>query len=264
MTQLDVNGPSTYRNPPVSEALLSVEFAPLEALGPYNLAKMALKFADRYPIVREMPGVPPTVPPEAEPSFQIFAGQPPTRLWLLNEQENELLQLQNDRAVVNWRRQSPSDDYPGFNALLQRFREAWRVYLQTLIESGSNLPSSATAEYTYVNSIRVTSDYSEFFGLMNSIPDGMPGDFGSVRFNLDRRLAFDSGETGYLLVSCAPATNSENPGSDFELGVSAHVQSTTFDTADIERAIDLAHQSAVHGFEAVTTEQKKREWGAQK
>lgn len=49
----------------------------------------------------------------------IYLGLPPLRTWLVNEDGTRLLQVQSDRAFVNWRRQTDDDAYPRFTTVTQ-------------------------------------------------------------------------------------------------------------------------------------------------
>jgi len=96
------------KKPPIVEVVCGVVFAPVGEIDAVSLGGYWLRQRDRYPrkeikpiVVDDAPGV-------------IFApGVPPSRVWLVSDNEAFIIQAQFDRFYFNWRRRE--DDYPRFN-----------------------------------------------------------------------------------------------------------------------------------------------------
>lgn len=114
-----------FDDPPLIEVVLSVQF---EALAPIEfvdvLASFRSRLRDRYPQTEQHPPLPPAfeifgVPAPGAPRLQIQLQTVPDlpRFWLLNEAGTEIIQLQNDRFVHNWRKVGSGDAYPRYERI---------------------------------------------------------------------------------------------------------------------------------------------------
>ena len=113
-----------YKNPPLVEVVLSVQFAELQG---YRTVHAGLlwedKFREAYPIVAEQPPLEPifeTFGPQASaPQFQIkqMPGPQMPRLWFMNLQKTELVQIQADQIYSQL-------EESGRGRLLSSLREA--------------------------------------------------------------------------------------------------------------------------------------------
>ena len=57
-------------------------------------------------------------------AFKVSEETETPRLWLMNEQGSQLLQLQQDRLVVNWRRLPSDIPYPHYESIREFLVEA--------------------------------------------------------------------------------------------------------------------------------------------
>jgi hypothetical protein len=102
-----------FSRPPLSEVVLSIQFASLTELKGIHLGLFWKGFRKQYPDVSEQPpiqtvfetfGVPQT--PHAI-QLQAFMSPPMPRYWFEKKGEPDLLQIQHDRLVHNWRGGEP-------------------------------------------------------------------------------------------------------------------------------------------------------------
>lgn len=85
-------------------------------------------------------------------TFQMIGQQLPTRYWLLNTAESDLIQVQPDRFGYSWRRQTADADYPRYQHVRSRFDAAFSEFLDTLDKLGK-VVSPTWCEISYVNSV---------------------------------------------------------------------------------------------------------------
>lgn len=150
-----------FGSPPLDEVVVGVQFAP-----PPNYSSVFTKdvwglFRERYPIVQEHPPL--------EPSFETFGGPNPhtglrlsfgtgplrPRLWFMSQEQNHLIQFQEDRLLLNWRKRQKDQDYPHFEGIAESF-EAYLRSLQQFFESSLEMPLDINqAEVSYINNIQV-------------------------------------------------------------------------------------------------------------
>src|SRR5665647_832025 len=128
----------SFGDPPVAEAVLGVEFETVPGLGAVQLVRLAARY-DRYPRIQEQAGMPPSVGPggEALAEFALMTGAPPLRLWLLSEGEQDLVQLQGDRVLLNWRGFVPAaGSYPRYAHMRAEYLTVWDTFVSHLNETG--------------------------------------------------------------------------------------------------------------------------------
>jgi len=94
--------------PPVVEVICGLWFAPIEIDPVVAGAYWAERKSD-YPRRQLHPAIEQTV-------GLVINAAPRMRVWLLSDDEAQLLQLQSDRFYLNWRRVSPDAAYPRFSS----------------------------------------------------------------------------------------------------------------------------------------------------
>ena len=122
-----------FERPPLVEVVLSVQFAELRGYRTLHAGLLwERKFREAYPEFSEHAPLDPVFETfgsrsPAEPRFEIrqLAGPPVPRVWLINPDKTELIQIQADRFVHNWRKVGRAD-YPRYEHLKDRFFERLR------------------------------------------------------------------------------------------------------------------------------------------
>lgn len=147
-----------FDDPPLIEVALAVQFEPLTALRPLHLGLIWKRFQGSFPRTEEHPprdltverfGVP--TPPKME--VRIETTPPVPRYWFLNEAGTELIQIQQDAFVHNWRKVGEGDEYPRYEYIRDRFRAELEMFNQFLIDEGLGDLLLNQCEVTYVNHI---------------------------------------------------------------------------------------------------------------
>lgn len=149
-----------FESPPVAEVVLSVQFDRLTALKAAHVGLLWQLFRARFPRLEEHPPL-----PQAREDYEIpgagagelrleaTATPPLARIWFLAEDGTELIQVQPDRFIHNWRKVASGDEYPRY----EQIREAFQAELQSF---GSFIDREQIGslkvnqcEITYVNHI---------------------------------------------------------------------------------------------------------------
>lgn len=149
-----------FKNPPLVEAALAIQFEPLPKLRTVHLGLLSQEFAQRYPIIEEHPPAPSAVelfgvrrPRGVEVRFEM-ADQPPLpALWFFNSAGTELVQVQNDRFGHNWRKIGEGESYPHYERIKRTFEEEIAVFQSFIAfhDLGELVPVSC--EVTYIDHI---------------------------------------------------------------------------------------------------------------
>lgn len=155
-----------YDNPPLDEVVVGVQFSPIPGYTSVH-AKDIWNLFERegFPHVQEQPAL--------EPSFETFGGSKPqvpqirfgpaplrSRLWFISGDGDHLIQFQEDRLLLNWRRRPGGSDYPRFEGIADAFQR----YLEILQDHckqtyGVDLDVNQS-EVSYINIVPVEA-YSE-------------------------------------------------------------------------------------------------------
>lgn len=265
-----------YERPPLVEVALAVQFAELQGYRTVHAGLLwADKFRDAYPHLREQPPLDPTFevfgPQARAPQLLIrqMPGPPVPRLWFMNDSETELVQIQANRFVRNWRKVGDGENYPRY----ERLRERFLVELEEIDaffkgwEIGAIQPNQC--EITYVNRLEL-DDHDlrvhpgtalKLFSREGLRSDGQIGSLPEPEdCNLSARYVIKDANDrpcGRLLVALRPWSN--EPALRLDLTVRGAPATAHFDA--VRDFLDQGRRTIVHGFTAITTEEMHKRWG---
>jgi uncharacterized protein (TIGR04255 family) len=149
-----------YAKPPVSEVALSIQFAQIDKLRTYHSGLLWQSFKDDLPSVIEQASMPPNfevfgtqLPAIAQVQFQLLSTPPLPRYWFVSKDETELLQVQQDRLIYNWREREGAGVYPRYEYLRSKLISATERFTHFISEGDLGEIQINQAEITYVNQI---------------------------------------------------------------------------------------------------------------
>jgi uncharacterized protein (TIGR04255 family) len=147
-----------YKSPPVIEVAIGVQFAPLDHFCSAHTGLFWDRIRQLYPRVEEQAPLAHIVEPlETEfvelPMPVVLPRPPQPRMWFLSESGTSLVQVQQDRFHVNWRKLESEEDYPRYPHVKERFFKAWREFCRFLADEHLTTPEIDQCELTYVNFI---------------------------------------------------------------------------------------------------------------
>lgn len=120
-----------FRKPPLAETVLSLQFEPIAGLTTAHLGLLWQRFREQLPLIEEQPPLPPVVekfgpPAPSQVEVTVEEKPPVPRLWFLNQDKTELIQVQADRFIHNWRKIEGLELYPRFvGPIREKFRSAY-------------------------------------------------------------------------------------------------------------------------------------------
>ncbi len=186
-------------------------------------------------------------------------GPEPLRFWLLSEDQRTLLQVQNDRIILNWRRLEPGDEYPRYLALQPEFEQRWQQFVEWTADLGPVQPT--VADVTFVNVITSPEGRADLSAIMTTaipVPD-LPGSMveSFAHYTLD--VSGDSGRQAHLVATAGPSLSGDE---DVSLQIVTRVALRGDDNlTDMMNALDHAHDKGVLGFTALTRQPMHEAWG---
>ncbi len=156
-----------YENPPIDEIVCGIRFDSIKQLQSGHVGILWQKFRPDFPMIEDQILVNP-VPKE---DFENPKIQPLPRVWFIHEKENDLVQLQRNRFLHNWRKRQPEDEYPGYVKVINNFEKYLSFLQEFLVEE--NLGSLVAREYelTYIDLIPRGSGWQSLRDLGNVFPN---------------------------------------------------------------------------------------------
>jgi uncharacterized protein (TIGR04255 family) len=276
----DPQGLPAFGKPPVGEVVLAVHFDPPLKLQVFSISQLWEKWRGRFPSVQEHPELPPLpdelsrgpVAPAIE--FQVVdvtgAASPP-RFWFLNETGSELVQVQRDRLVHNWRRLDPDSPYPHYENLRPAFRDDLIDFQAFLAESQAGKFSPYQCEISYINPIQIGLGLEDF-GQLHRLIAPWSGQFSepfladpeSVSIAVRFLMTDTSGKTaGRLHISANPVQSQVDGTSAVLLQLAARGRPYDQSIDGVLQFLDLGHDWIVRAFAAITTPEMHDLWERQ-
>ena len=136
-----------YQNPPINEIVCGIRFDSIKQLQSGHLGILWQKF---------MPDFPST---EDNSLMGLVSGEelrepnkfPLPRVWFIHKNKNELIQVQRNWFLHNWRKIRPNDEYPGYENTFKNFENYLSYFRAFLAEE--NLGSLVPKQYelTYID-----------------------------------------------------------------------------------------------------------------
>src|SRR5260221_1257895 len=163
----------SFKNPPVNEVICGVTFKPIAKLLAPHLGILWSKFRSEYPTCLEVDTLLPVVEHfDAEetgaPDFSV-ASLP--RMWFVSKDQNAIVQVQRDRLLHNWRKVRPSDEYPRYSVVKEKFSQRCQEFLTFLAENELGGLDPIQFEMTYLNHIPAGSGWGSMDDLAKVFPD---------------------------------------------------------------------------------------------
>lgn len=263
----------SFKNPPVIEVVLGVQFEPLQRLEIPHYGLFWSKIRDRFPNAETKSPLNAHVESfgtvaKQEMSIQLLAEFPSPRLWFSNEPGTELLQVQQDRFIFNWRQRNDSP-YPRYERVRERFLELSQQFIEFLSSEGIGKIVPNQSEVTYVNHLLRGGLFQErgileqAFSLWSGkTSDGflpLPED-ASFRTSY-RLLADDTGEPfGRLHATVEPRIRAADQERLVRLTLTARGLPRPADMNGVLDFFDLGREYVVRGFASLTTPEMHKEW----
>ncbi|NLX56657.1 MAG: TIGR04255 family protein [Planctomycetaceae bacterium] len=259
-----------FEHPPVVEVALSVQFDRLDVATP-QLALVWQRFRDRFGRVEDKP--------ELEAAFERFAPTekraqgvrfeigsfPGMRFWFVNESGHELVQVQRDRFVRNWRKTEEQPEYPRYGNLRAAFVTDWS-YFETFAKEELDVPLVPNqCEVTYVNIIEAKGP-GRLCDVLSIVNDRYTEEYLNEPETAELQFHFalkgnDEKPWGRLHVEAGPAIRMSDNRPVVRLSLTARGNPPSQDCDGMLASLDSCHEAVVRGFSSITTPAMHKAWG---
>jgi uncharacterized protein (TIGR04255 family) len=265
----------SFDRPPLVETALGVQFDPLVNLHTPRIGLLWQRFRDQLPVVEQQPPLAPVIERLGArqtmqgAELQIFQRPPFPRCWFLDKAGTELLQVQQDRLVWNWRKSAENTPYPRYeDGVRPRFVEYLDSFLDFLTKESVGEFRPNQCEVTYVNHI-VSGEgwvtHSEldkvFVGWSSSYRKNAPLELENIQFTC-RHIIYDEAHKflGRLHVNLEPVFELSGDKPMFLLTYTARGKPLSPDRDGVLGFLDIGRQRIVETFDVATTPEMHRIW----
>lgn len=262
----------SFRNPPLHEVALSVQFESVAELTTAHVGKFWRDLRDRFPVVQEQPALSaPAIERDAtridNQELVIGPVPPRARLWLLDAERRELVQVQHDRFIRNWRKTGGDDRYPRYDEHIRpRFEADYQAFCDFVRSEGFGEIQSSQCEVSYFNRIPVAAPVWRSFGDMHKVfclhspidvgPLPITGE--SVQWRQTFAISQESEFKGRLYTEVTPAVVNGEHVIRYDLTARGHPRSGSI--ADTMAFLDLGRQLIVEYFARSTSSDMHEVW----
>jgi uncharacterized protein (TIGR04255 family) len=262
-----------FRKPPLAETVLSLQFEPISGLTTAHLGLLWLRFREQLPFIEEQPPLPPVVekfgpPAPAQVEVTVEEKPPVPRLWFLNQDKTELIQVQADRFIHNWRKMEGLEPYPRFEPIRDKFRNEVDTLVRFLKDESMGAPLVNQCEVTYVDHIEPSGVWERHGQLEKVLSNwtAAPGrrflpeaEDGSVRLRFLMRG--ESGKpVGRLHVIFQPAWKKTDNTPIMVMNLTARGAPLGEGIEGAFRFFELGRRWIVKGFAELTTSDMHKAW----
>jgi len=253
-----------FAAPPLQEVAIGLQFDPTPGYLQAHVGAYWQRIRSDYPLVQDQARletpieVPGSVFGRSE-SFRVQFGVKLPRAWFMNVDGSYLIQMQDDRFIHNWRKQS--SEYPRFEVIASQFSQRYQQFVDFLEEYKLRVPLLRQLEVTYINWIpaarlqdflRTTSDPSI---VIEDLRPQEPGGTWTARYS----MLVDQQPIGSLTAEAMPGKLTASGEQGHRFALSARILLTG--NPDLEALMFRSRNDIVRAFHALTTESRHQEWG---
>lgn len=261
-----------FRAPPITEVALGAQFDVIPGFLTPHVGLVWQRFREQFPLLEEqapLPAVFETFGPNPQfgMSLQLMAGPETPRVFFINQARTELLQVQKDRFLHNWRKVGAADNYPRFERMLETFRAGFATFSNAISSEGLGPIIPNQCEVTYINQMPVPAGGSfsdltdDLFGQhTGSLALDDLGKAEDLRFLLRYVMRDGDGKPiGRLVASAEPGRRLDGQAI-IQLTLTARGRPSTPDENGIVDFLNRGRISVVKGFAHLTGPKMHKLW----
>lgn len=266
-----------YDDPPVVETLLGVEFAPLRGWTIVHFGLLFEAFKASFPDFETRGALPASqgywddVRVDDERTGEVSAVEPYVRCLYIDPANDRLIQVQRDRFVYNWRRETKKR-YPRYLPNVRpNFEQQWDHFVAFLERENLGQPRIRRCEVTYVNHF----ERGKLWQSIADLPELLTFWRGSqtepgrdaLGFVLpppqyaDINMRYGINEHDHLDVELRRAERKRDQAEILQFSLTAQVVPDSPDRGGVLSAFDLGRRWIVRGFTELTTPRAHALWG---
>ncbi len=250
-----------FENPPVVETVLGVFFAPLSGYGPLHQGIFWERVRSRYPRYELMPAIGEV---EVRLGPQGLQASPPRSL-LIDGSNAQLVQLQSNAFLRNWRKVPGVPGYIHYDVMRPSFERDWTEFLNFLGDERVGSPELFEGHVSYINQFVRGFEWESYDDFRRILTGLAPFHRSEIISNL-KLLSFHEvyelkDGSGRLEVTAQPAIRPVDGKEILQLTITAAGKPRSNSTNDVMAWLDSGHAAVVGTFVEVTSDEAHKMWG---
>jgi uncharacterized protein (TIGR04255 family) len=263
-----------FKRPPIDEVVLSIQFASLENFKAAHVGLFWKTFRAKYPKVTEQGQLAPafetfgTPSAPTAPSIQFLQSPMMSRFWFEKEGAPDLMQLQQDRIIHNWRKKEREAIYPRYEAIRRGFESEIAIFTKFLKAESLGELRPNQCEVTYINIIEMPDGSDPQQKLEKITPlwsmrpsETVPGEFENALVQTRFRLVEEGKPWGRMYVNFQPGLRQTDLTPVVRLEITARAKPREESISAAFQLLDRGRSAVVRTFAAVTTPEMHNFWG---
>jgi len=257
-----------YDRPPVSETVLGIEFEPLRGWGIPHFGLFWNEIRADYPKFVVQPPLASQIErfgtDARVPALTVEFGDPGrARCWFFHENDVHLLQVQDSRFLLNWRKLSSDTTYPHYSEFRPHFEREWLRFREFVRGADLGPLTVVQCEVSYVNFLPRGEGWNEHSDL-HKVISAWSGK--SAWLPAPESVALSSRyvlpeEQGRLHFALQPVVRNTDAKEGVQLTLTARGAPRSTDVQGILNFFDLGHEWIVRGFTDLTAAHMHKIWG---
>jgi uncharacterized protein (TIGR04255 family) len=263
-----------YDRPPVVEVAVSVQFDS-PTLNALQIMLWYTQVRERFPGLEQTNPLPAMVESFGRPratrprvEFQLLDTLPTPRVFMINTAGSELLQIQQNRFGLSWRKLKPEHNYPRYRVIRTNFVEEYKAFQSFLVKEGLEEIAPNQCEITYVNHILgegVWERHGELHKVIPSIAPRLSENFLPMPEDVQLLSKYViSGEEGKaiarLYVEVEPRYLTSGLEPIFLMRLTVRGAPLGPEIEGLLRTLDIGHEWIVRGFTTLTSADMHKVW----
>ena len=246
---------------------MGVQFRPLFGMRGLALSPLRARWQADYPNLQEQPALPPTFESgtPGAPMFQFsLSPVPSVRQLFLDDSGNHLVQVQQDRLIVNWRSGDSAAEYPRYGYIRDMFERRFNDLAAFVADEQLGVLEIMQTELTYINVIETSRENlgraDQFIAGWSGTPRHHLGEPEQTRAT----LVFQVPGVGHPPVRFyAEVTPAQRPNGELVLFFTLVLRGNPGggSLAESLKFLDEAHEHIVRSFAELTKESMHEVWG---
>lgn len=256
--------PVRFDRPPVVEVVCGISFALSKPIRTAHIGLYWSRVAEEFPRCEDAPPIAMVIEGQGASDSIDYKMQieqlslpPLRRSWLINEAGTNLVQLQDDRFLFNWKRDTTDAAYPSYEQVVAGFREQWANYKAFLTAELAE-PVVTQLELTYWNFWVGGPEFLRDHARDVSKADRFLPSPEAINFRTIYGLPDGAGR---LHVAASSARHSRSGEKGVRLELTARGMPRDISERGCAEWFDLAHEWITQGFADMTTEDSHTAWG---
>jgi uncharacterized protein (TIGR04255 family) len=259
-----------FTDPPVVETLLSIQFDRLSLPKTAHFGLYWNTIRERFPQTQEQSELPAVFErqaeqPQAQVGIQVQPLEVPLtpRFWFLNNEGTELIQVQRDRFIKNWRKVGEDEQYPRYERVRAGFDKDFEEFKVFIERQELGTVRVNQCEVTYINHIvsgegwETHGDFKNVFTMWLQPESAFPGRAQDVALRARFPMSDREGNfCGRLHVAVQPVWRISDGRAMFLMELTARGQARS--EMDF---FDLGRVWIVKSFAELTTPEMHKIWG---